>query len=311
MANVRDLKVRIKAVGNIRQITRAMEMVATTKLRRFQTRAEASGPYTKEIEQLVGRLASHVGGGGGQPLFEKRPVKKLGLLIVSSDRGLCGAYNTNTLLEADRFEKSLPEGVEVKRYVIGKKAMSWCARRKLDVEAYFEDPILEQMGYRDAARIAQLFEKQFVEAELDEVWISYTRFVSMTKYVPSVIRFLPLGGTEDEQADGTETGNADGTETGNADSGSKGGASVDLILEPSPEAIFGQLVPKYLETRMFNALLESLTSEYASRRVSMKNATDAANDMVGELKRVYNRARQERITKELLEIVGGAEAVSG
>ena len=240
------------------------------------------------------------------PSSKSAQSRKLGLLIVSSDRGLCGAYNTNALLEAHRFEEQLPEGVEVKRYVVGKKAMSWCARRKLEVEAYFEDPILEQMSYRDAARIAQAFEKQFVEAELDEVWISYTRFVSMTKYVPTVIRFLPLGG-------GDEGASEDGASADGADSdGSKAeSASADLILEPSPEAIFGQLVPKYLETRMFNALLESLTSEYASRRVSMKNATDAASDMVGELKRVYNRARQERITKELLEIIGGAEAVSG
>ncbi|HMQ22361.1 MAG TPA: ATP synthase F1 subunit gamma [Planctomycetota bacterium] len=301
MVNIRDLKVRIKAVGNIRQITRAMEMVATTKLRRFQTRAEASGPYTNEIERLVKSLAAGVGGGEGSELFEVREkIKSVGVLVIGSDRGLCGAYNTNALIAHRQWEKT-QAGREIKRYVIGKKAMGYFARRKLEVAAYFDDPILEVMGYRDAARLSDFFVKEFVEGRIDEMYVVYSAFKSMTRYVPTVFKFLPLGQIE--------AGAGDGAEGSAAASEQK--AAGDLLLLPSPEVIFSQLVPKYLEARMFNALLESLTSEYASRRVSMKNATDAASDMVGDLKRVYNRARQERITKELLEIVGGAEAVSG
>ncbi|MDP6424653.1 MAG: F0F1 ATP synthase subunit gamma, partial [Planctomycetota bacterium] len=159
MASVRDLKVRIKAVSNICQITRAMEMVATTKLRRFQTRAEASGPYTREIEGLVQSLAGHVGGGGGHPLFTRREGKRTGLLIVTSDRGLCGAYNTNVLLKLRDWERSQPDR-QFMRYVIGKKGMSWLSRRDIDVAGYFEDPPLEQSQFRDAGRLAQLFVKQ-------------------------------------------------------------------------------------------------------------------------------------------------------
>lgn len=302
MVNIRDLKVRIKAVGNIRQITRAMEMVATTKLRRFQTRAEASGPYTNEIERLVKSLAAGVGGGEGSELFEVREkIKSVGVLVIGSDRGLCGAYNTNALIAHREWEKT-QEGREIKRYVIGKKAMGYFARRKLEVAAYFHDPILEVMGYRDAARLSDFFVKEFVEGRIDEMYVVYSAFKSMTRYVPTVFKFLPLGQIE---------AGAGGSGEGDSNAAASQKAAGDLLLLPSPEVIFSQLVPKYLEARMFNALLESLTSEYASRRVSMKNATDAASDMVGELKRVYNRARQERITKELLEIVGGAEAVSG
>lgn len=299
MVNIRDLKVRIKAVGNIHQITRAMEMVATTKLRRFQTRAEASGPYTKEIERLVESLAAAAGGGEGSELFEVRDkIENVGVLVIGSDRGLCGAYNTNALITARDWEKT-QEGRNIKRYVIGKKAMGYFARRKLEVAAYFDDPILEVMGYRDAARLSDFFCKEFTEGRIDQMYVVYTAFKSMTRYEPQVFQFLPLGQISTE------------SRTNEPGSSGRTSATGDLLLLPSPEIIFGQLVPKYLEARMFNALLESLTSEYASRRVSMKNATDAASDMVGELKRVYNRARQERITKELLEIVGGAEAVSG
>lgn len=290
MANVRDLKTRIKSVGNICQITRAMEMVATTKLRRFQMRAESSGPYAQEIEKLVDSLAAHVGGGGGHPLFTRREGKKTGILVVTSDRGLCGAYNTNVLLGLRDYEEANPDR-EFLRYVIGKKGISYLGRRRIEVAGYFEDPPLEDMGYRDAANLARIFKKEFLEERLDEVLVLYTAFRSMTRYEPTIFPFLPLGSVEQEVGAVT--------------------TPVDLLLEPSPARIFDQLIPKYLETRMFNALIESLTSEYASRRVSMKNATDAATEMVGDLKRVYNRARQERITKELLEIVGGAEALSG
>lgn len=298
MANVRDLKVRLKSVGNIRQITRAMEMVATTKLRRFQSRAEASGPYTQEIEKLVQSLAAGVGGGAGQPLFERRDkIQNVGVLVIGSDRGLCGAYNTNAMAALRDWEVS-QEGKTIKRYVFGKKPIGYLARRQLEVSAYFDDPQLEQMGYRDAAKLSDFFVQQFLAGELDEVHVLFTAFKTMTRYEPTVFPFLPLG-TIQTGGDGKEGGEAAPKLSG------------DVLLKPTPEIIFNQLIPKYLESRMFNALLESLTSEYASRRVSMKNATDAAGDMVGELKRVYNRARQERVTKELLEIVGGAEALSG
>lgn len=293
MVNVRNLKVRIKAVSNIRQITRAMEMVATTKLRRFQSRAETSGPYAREIEGLVRGLAAHVGGGSGHPLFEVRDKKpeetRVGVVVITSDRGLCGAYNGNLMGKLRAFETE-QQGKTIVRYVIGRKGMSWLMRRKLPVEAYLNDPPLEKVTYRDGARLARGMERLFLEGKLDQVWVAYTAFKSMSRYEPQVVQFLPLGAAVQAKEEA---------------------APRDYLLEPSSERIFGALLPKYLETRAFNVLIESLTSEYATRRVAMKNATDAANTMVGQLKRTYNRARQERITKELLEIVGGAEALAG
>ncbi len=283
MANIRDLKTRIKSVGNIRQITRAMEMVATTKLRRFQDRAVASRPYADEIEGLVRTLAWRAGELAEHPLFREREVRRSAVLLVTSDRGLCGAYNTNILsLVRDR----LAADRDYSFYVIGRKGRAWLRRRGLDVAAVLDDPPLERLDYRAAARIARRLTGLFVEGGCDEVLVAYTAFKSTARYEPTLTRLLPIGGLD----------------------GAAGGG--DLILEPGGREIFDALVPKYLETRVFNFLMESLTSEYASRMVSMKNATDAATEMQSSLRKQYNRARQEKITKELLDIVGGAEALS-
>ncbi len=289
MATIRDLKVRIKAVGNIRQITRAMEMVATTKLRRFQDRALAARPFSKEIEGLVGSLADMLGESNEHPLFQNREGKKTAVLFVGSDRGLCGAYNAN-IFHCLRDWMAENEDRELHLFAIGKKAVGSLSRRDIHVDHVFEDPQLELMEYSDKAAIARYFVDAFLRGDFDEVKICYTGFQSLSRYEPQVAPFLPLSGIGDKE--GGKTGR-------------------DLILEPSKEEIFEAVVPKYLEVRMSTALLEALTSEYASRMVSMKNATEAAGDMQKELGKVYNRLRQGRITKELLDIVGGAEAVSG
>ncbi|PIE24401.1 MAG: ATP synthase F1 subunit gamma [Planctomycetota bacterium] len=293
MANVRDLKVRIKSIGNIRQITRAMEMVATTKLRRFQDRALAAGPYSDQVEQLVASLAAMLGGENEHPLFEEREGKKIAVLVVGSDRGLCGAYNSNIstcirdwMLE---MKESLP-GAELSFFAVGARAVSTLQRRGLKVEQSFEDPKLEHMDYADTAAIARFFVESFLNGDFDQVKICSTRFESLSRFNPGVHSFLPL----------SQLSAGEGDES-----------TRELILEPSRERIFEAVVPKYLETRMFALLLQALTAEYASRMISMKNATEAAGDMQGQLKKQYNRARQERITKELLDIVGGAEAIAG
>ncbi len=288
MANIRDLKDRIKSVGSIRQITRAMEMVATTKLRRFQDRATASGPYAREIEGLVQSLAALAGETAEHPLFRERPGKRTAVLLVTSDRGLCGAYNANICSALKTHLEDLGDR-EVRFFVIGKKGLAWLRRGGMEVAEVLDEVPLERMDYRSAAKLAHGLVRRFLAGEFDECRVAYTAFRSMARYVPTVFRLLPLSVI---------------------DGGGGGGPKGDLILEPGSREIFERLVPKYLETRVFNLLMESLTSEFASRMVSMKNATDAATDMQGALKKQYNRARQERITKELLDIVGGAEALS-
>lgn len=290
MASIRDLRNRIKSVGNIRQITRAMEMVATTKLRRFQERAVSSRPYSQEIAGLVGRLVALLGGEvEGQPLFKAGPGEKTAVLLVTSDRGLCGAYNSNLMRALELWLRAHP-GASVDYYVYGKKGYQYLTRRGREVERFLVEPVLEKTDYRSAARVSRLLVESFLSGKYKEVIIFYTAFESMVRYVPKSVPLLPI-------------------EASSIAGDARAAAAGDLILEPDATTIFDKLVPRYLETRVYNALLESLTSEYASRRVSMKNATDAAKGMQNVLKGIYNRKRQENITKELLDIVGGAEAL--
>lgn len=293
MASVKELRIRIKSVGNIKQITRAMEMVSTTKLRRFQDRAVASRPYAEEIANLVQHLAGVLGKEAlDQPLFQPGAGEKTALLIVSSDRGLCGAYNSNLFHKLEDWmkvhcaEHEIDES-QIDFFVYGRKANRYLKKRKLTIAKYITEPALESIDFAAAARVARSLVDVFTSGQYRDVKILYTSFESMVRYTPTFADFLPVA----------------------PPSGGEEKSGGDVILEPDAKSIFEHLVPRYLETRIFNALLESLTSEYASRRFSMKNATDAATDMQKALKGQYNRLRQENITKELLDIVGGAEAV--
>jgi len=292
MAGIRELRGRIKSVGNIKQITRAMEMVATTKLRRFQDRAVASRPYADEITALVGRLASVLGEQVDElPLFRKGDGDKVAVLLVSSDRGLCGAYNSNVFRALEEWMRSKGLGKDqVDFFVYGRRGYQYLSKRGYHVERFIVEPPLEEMDFTNAAKTAEIVTEAFLSGAYSEAKLLYTAFKSMVRFDPEMVPFLPVSGDAlgaDEEA-------------------ATGG---DVILEPDAEAIFESLLPRYLETRIYNALLESLTSEYASRRFSMKNATDAATDMQAELKMVYNRKRQEGITMDLLDIVGGVEAL--
>jgi F-type H+-transporting ATPase subunit gamma len=290
MGGIRELRGRIKSVGSIRQITRAMEMVASTKLKRFQDKAVSSRPYSQEISALVGHLAAVLGEGvGDQPLFRAGSGKAVAVLLVSSDRGLCGAYNSNLFKALELWMREQPAASDIRFFVYGKKGYQYLSARKRKVERLFVEPVLEQIDYRGAARTAGELTTVFLSGEYREVRVLSTAFESMVRYVPRWIELLPI-----------QAGSLVGQAAGQAG---------DVILEPDAATIFERLVPRYLETRIYNALIEAITSEYASRRASMKNATEAAKDMQLALKLVYNRKRQETITKELLDIVGGAEAL--
>jgi F-type H+-transporting ATPase subunit gamma len=294
MPSVKELRQRIKSVGSIKQITKAMEMVATTKLRRFQERALASRPYALEIAGLIGRLAAMLSEElGDRPLFQKGAGTKTLVVLVSSDRGLCGAYSSNLFRGLEAWRGARPK-TELAFFVWGRKGYQYLTKRGYDVVRYLSEPSLEKMDYRGAAVAARMITQEFLKGGYESVWLAATRFESMVKYVPTIARFLPI-----ESAD----------IAGDGGDAAKSVGQSDVILEPDAATIFDLLVPRYIETRVFNALLEALTSEYASRRVAMKNATDAASDIQKALRGVYNRKRQENITKELLDIVGGAEAL--
>lgn len=290
MAGIKELRLRIKSVGNIKQITRAMEMVASTKLRRFQDRAVASRPYSQEIAGLVARLSSMLGDTvADEPLFNAGAGERTLVLLISSDRGLCGAYNTNLFRSVEQWIAGHGGADNTDFFVYGRKGAQYLTKRGYSVKQFITEPPMEEIDYRNAALTGRMLVDAFTSGEYRDVHIAFTAFESMVKYVPQIAPFLPLtpeslGGSEDD-------------------------GSSDAIMEPDAGSIFEALVPRYLETRIYNGLLEALTSEYASRRFAMKNATDAASDMQKELKGIYNRKRQEGITKELLDIVGGSEAV--
>ncbi|MCH2102118.1 MAG: ATP synthase F1 subunit gamma [Planctomycetes bacterium] len=292
MANIRDLRQRITSVGNIQKITRAMEMVATTKLRRFQEHTVAAKPYTHEIEELVRGLSGAVASepesaGDAAPLFSApNPDAPVGVLLIGSDRGLCGAYNASIQRALEEYLDGLrADGREFRLYVIGRKAMDHAKRMNYTVEGYFDTVNLEAIDFSEAAAVSNALVSAFRGGQLSELKLGFTSFVSMVKYDPKVVTFLPIAPAE---ADGPAS---------------------DAILEPGGPELLGRLVPRYLETRIYHALLESVTSEYASRRFAMKNATDAAGDMKKDITRLYNRARQAKITAEITEIVSGAEAL--
>lgn len=288
MANLRDLRQRITSVGNIQKITRAMEMVATTKLRRFQDRAVASRPYTSEIEELVRRLAGAVkadprAAGAASVLFETpNPGAPRAVLFVGSDRGLCGAYNSNVqrLLD-ERLAAAARPSVLI---VIGRKAMEHAERSGHAVHAYLADHPLERVSFAGAAAISGMLVQGFRDGAFAGVDLCFTRFVSMVRYTPAFAEFLPIRAPAGE-------------------------GDAETLLEPGGPELLGRLIPKFLETAIYHALLESITSEYAARRFAMKNATDAAGDMKRRITRSYNKVRQQKITSEILEIVSGAEAL--
>jgi len=286
VTSIRDLRTRIKSVGSIKQITRAMEMVAATKLRRFQTRAVTSRPYAQEIVHMLERLAGSMGERMAEhPLFRRGGEEKpTGVVLVSSDRGLCGAYNSNLLRLLEPWLAERDEQ-QVEFYVFGRKGYQYLSKRGLKIGRLLVDPPLEKVDYRAAARGVRVLTEAFLSGKYKDVVIVYTAFDSPSRFVPKWTKLVPI----ELSGPAAEVG--------------------DVLLEPSVEDLLERLVPRYLEARLFNALLESIASEYAMRRISMKNATDAGTEMQDILRKQYNRKRQESITKELLDIVGGAEAV--
>lgn len=293
MANLKELRGRIKSVASIAQITRAMEMVASMKLRKVQAKAQSFHPYVEEIRHMIEALAGKVSGEADVPLFQGREVKTVGFFVVASDRGLCGSYNSNLLFSLKKVADALlAEGKQVKFWVYGRKAYAWLTRRGFAVERFFVEPPLDKADFTAAKLVGQALVDAFTGGVVDEVRLYYTRFQSMIKFVPTDAPFLPI------------------RSIAVGDAAAPKAYELDFLLEPDATTVFNRLMPRYLETVVFDAMLQSLTSEHASRRMAMKGATDAAVRMQKGLKKVYNRARQENITKELLDIVGGASAVS-
>lgn len=303
MANLKELRGRIKSVASIAQITRAMEMIASMRLRKVQAKAQTFFPYAQEMREMIERLAAKVGTETGLPWFRTEPPKTTGVLIITSDRGLCGSYNTNmfkAMADLAAEVRAVDPDRKLKFWCYGRKGYAWLTRRGYTVERFFVEPPLDKLDFNAARLIARTLADAFLDRTVDNMRIYYTHFASMARFEPRNERFLPVMSRDFVTTQHNRAAQAATAEV----------SDTDFLMEPEPQRLFEVMIPRYLETMIFDAMLQGLASEHASRRMAMKSATDAAVRMQKGLKKVYNRARQETITKELLDIVGGASAVS-
>lgn len=296
MPTSRELLNRRKAVSNTRKITKTMELVATAKLQKAQQAAVASRPYARTLREVMGELAAASEGIDHPLLRVRKPLRKSVVLIITSDRGLCGAFNTNVLRQAFALlEKLTGEGREIELAAIGKKAVSALAYRGHDVARKWTG-ISDKPTFEHADEIATGLIERYAEQQIDETYIVYSEFISISKQKARVERLLPLSALDEGN------GGGEGEEP-------HGAESADYIFHPSPEEILAEMLPLVIKNSIFNAMLQNAAGEHAARRLAMKNATDAADDMIVAITRQYNRMRQARITQEIAEIVGGAEAL--
>lgn len=290
----RILRRRISSVNSTKKITRAMELIAATRVAKAQRRAQQARPYAERITNVIEDLAA----GGAQVehgLLEVREnPKRVGFLIITSDRGLAGPYNSSVIRAAEKeLMARRSEGLDYSLVLIGRKASDYFKFRNYRVDHSFEG-ISDTPNYGDAREIAGVVADQFISGQVDEVILTYMEFVSLGTQRVVVRRFLPL--LDMAQIAALGEGEA--------------GARAAFEFEPTPEGVLEALLPRYVESRLFSALLDAAASEHANRQRAMKAATDNAEELIVSLTRMMNRARQDAITTEIMEIVGGAEALS-
>lgn len=303
MASQKEVKNRIASVKNINKITRAMEMVAAARLRRAELRIADLRPYAEGIRKLTRRAAAQAGGIPRVPvLVERENVKRVGIVLVTGDRGLAGAFNTNIIREGMRMAQQVrEEGAEPSFAVVGRKGVSAMTFRKQDVSSSFVG-FTDRPAFANAREIGEEMTARYVDEDLDRVELIYNRFVSpLTQHVWRQT-LLPLQQAQ-VLGEGAEEEAEEETEAEKAQSRS------DWNYEPDAEELLGRLIPEYVTISVYRALLESAASELGARMTAMRNAAENAEDMIGNLTLEMNRARQAEITQEILEVVAGAEAL--
>ncbi|AZK45870.1 ATP synthase F1 subunit gamma [Paenibacillus lentus] len=282
---IREIKRQIKSIQNTRQITKAMEMVASAKLRKAQEKAQSSRPYVEKLKEVVNSIAA-ASEGITHPMLVTRPVKRTAYIVITADGGLVGGYNTNILRKVmDVINEKHASKSEYGLFVVGRKGRDYFNRRELPVVKDVVE-LSDSPKFADIKSLAYAAVKGFEQEEFDEVFVCYNKFINAMTQLPTVDRLLPFDSVEaSDQAEEYE-------------------------YEPSPEAVLEVLLPKYAETLIFGALLEGKASELGAKMTAMGSATKNASKMIGELTLTYNRARQAAITQEITEIVAGANAQS-
>ncbi|HWO93593.1 MAG TPA: ATP synthase F1 subunit gamma [Dehalococcoidia bacterium] len=298
MANIRIIRRRIRSVQSTAKITKAMELVAASKMRRAQERALAGRPYAEQLREVLSHLAEQTGGDidptGAtvlHPLLVQRsPVRRALIIEITTDRGLCGGLNANLNRRTAALALELRgQGIEVSLVNVGRKGREFFGRTGYPIEAEFAN-LPDYPAMADTLAISHVAVTDFLEGRADRVLIVYPRFINTTIQRPEVLQLLPV-----QPPETTETITA---------------KYADYIFEPSPEEVLETLVPRYVETQLYVTVLEKAASEQSARMVAMRNASDAAADMIQDLTLTYNKTRQEQITKELLDVVGGAQALT-
>ena len=287
-AELRQIRRRIRSVQSTKKITRAMELIAASRIVKAQERVKAAKPYADKMAEVI-RNVGKASGGVSHPLLEDRPVENVGVLIITSDRGLAGAYNSGIIRLAERRMIDLQNDRKVVRlYAVGKKAQGYFNFRKYHIERSFLG-VTDTPGYGDARAIANTLMDEYASGAVDAVEVFNTEYVSALIQAPSHATVLPITPPASDQDDA--------------------GPSAAYSYEPEPGEILGRLLPRYVESEIFGRLLDSSASEHAARQRAMKAATENADELIKVLTRTANQARQAEITTEISEIVGGAEAL--
>ena len=290
MPSTRDIRRRIRSVKNIKQVTRAMNMIATARLRRAQAKAESARPYAERISEVLQDVQACCAD-GQHPLLAQRPVTRIGLVAITSDRGLCGAFNANLIREVEEFLRK--QTAQAGLIIVGRKGREYFERRGMAIDGarsaidlQFPQPSRE-VALVEFGAISKAVMTGYVERRYDRIYLAYTQFVSVLKSTPVVKQLLPLEKPMEMEKR----------------------ARAFYQFEPAAETLLDTLLPQYVEVLLYRALVESQASEQAARVVAMNAAADGADEMIGTLTRKYNRVRQASITTQILEVVSGAEAL--
>ncbi len=295
MATLKEVQTKIVSVKKTKQITKAMNMVATSRLRGAQTTMEAFRPYAEKFSEVLGNIADKAGDDASPLLTPREEVNKINIVLMTSDRGLCGGFNFNLIEAAEKLmNEKVSQGIDVSFTNFGKKGRDWCRNNKQQINKEYLNVVGGKFGFNVASTSGQELIDGFLDGTYDEVYVVFANFQGMAAQPPVVKQLLPIPVIETAEADTDDTSYI-----------------AEHIIEPSPDELLNEMLPKNIFIQIYNGLLETSTSEHAARMKAMDNATKACNDMIDNLTLAYNKARQAAITMELMDIVGGAEALKG
>ncbi len=293
MANAREMRLRIRSVGNIAQVTRALEAVSASKVRKAQASVEASRDYARRVASVLGRIGAYSQGSTHPLLVPRDKVENIAMLLISSDRGLAGPYNMNVTRAALEFAQEKSQ--QTRWVTLGQKGRDLAYVRGANIVGDFSS-FKSSPSFSDVTPIARVLIDDYLDAVVDEVYVAYTDYVNTIRQDTRVVRIMPMttGNFEDNQNTQVSTDNE---------------SDVGYTYEPEPEELLEAILPRFTQVQVYQSVLESLASEHSARMVAMRNATDNANELSGALRLAYNKARQLSVTSDLLDIVGGAEAL--